>query len=115
MPKGAEATQPSPLRARPRNRAILVEAPVSSINQSAGIKTGLALSPRLARSGDIFALLLGSMRCTRSGNQLLLVFLAKFIERAVDHGDGAIDQGAAAAAREHAAEVDQGVHITSRA
>jgi hypothetical protein len=51
----------------------------------------------------------------RSGKQLLLVFLAKFIKRAVDYGDGAIDQAATPAAREHAAEVDQGVHVASRA
>src|SRR5271166_1429253 len=51
----------------------------------------------------------------RSGNQLLLVFLAKFIKRAVNYGDGAIDQAATPAAREHAAEVDQGVHVASRA
>ena len=43
------------------------------------------------------------------------VFLAKFIKRAVNYGDGAIDQAATPAAREHAAEVDQGVHVASRA
>ena len=51
----------------------------------------------------------------RSGNQLLFVLGAKFIEGAVDDGDGAINQGATPAAREQAAEVDQGVHVASRA
>ncbi len=50
-PCGTEARQRSPCRARPRSRAILVEAPVSSMNtRRSGSRSGCALNQALRRA-----------------------------------------------------------------